>query len=69
MEKLKNVKFKESVSLDSKYHTFFNDLEHDLSVDGLIVRIQSHRTKEKICSTMMNVISFLVDESVKQVKK
>lgn len=56
--KLKNVKFFNSVRLSNVENFYYHDEKVDITLDGIIVTLVDKHTKDSICATLMNVVSF-----------
>lgn len=58
MEKLRDVKFFNSVRLSNVENFFYHSEKVDITLDGIIVTLTDKQTKDTICTTLMNVICF-----------
>jgi hypothetical protein len=68
-EKLKCVKFIESVMLDNLENRYYSDEKTEITLDGMIIKLVSKRSKKNVCSHLLNVISFEIDDGIKPAVK
>lgn len=58
-EKLKNVKFANSVRLNTVENHYYNHDRTDIYLDGIVVKLVDKNSQDVMCSSLMNVISFV----------
>lgn len=58
VEKLKNVKLFNAISLNNEANFFYHEGKVDIYLDGIILTLIDKRTKDTICTTLMNVVCF-----------
>lgn len=69
VEKLKNVKFANSVRLSNIENLYYTCERADISLDGIVVKLVDRNTQDTIYSSLMNVVCFVkLEDSSKEEK-
>ena len=58
VEQIKNAKFVNSININSRETIYFAHKDYDITLDGIIFRMECRRSHDIAYSSLMNNISF-----------